>query len=55
MTVAQYNKVRLKDGRTGTIVEVLEDDTAYIADIDLVGPDWETVEIRKEDIKEVIK
>lgn len=39
MTVKQYDKVRLKDGRTGTIVEVLEDGIEYIVDIDLSDSD----------------
>lgn len=55
MNIMQYDKVWLKDGHTGTIVEVLEENTAYIVDIDLPGPDWETVEIRKKDIERVIK
>lgn len=54
MTVKQYDKVRLKDGRTCTIVEVLKEDKAYIVDVDLAGPDWETIEIRREDIDEII-
>lgn len=40
--VKKYDKVRLKDGRTATIVEVLEEGVAYLADIDLPGPDWDT-------------
>lgn len=54
MTVKQYDKVRLKDGRTGTIVEVLEDGVEYIIDIDLSDSDWETIEIKHEDIDKVI-
>ena len=50
--VKKYDKVRLKDGRTATIVEVLEEGVAYLADIDLPGPDWATEEIRQEDIEE---
>ena len=37
---------------TATIVEVLEEGVAYLADIDLPGPDWDTEEIRQEDIEE---
>ena len=44
--VKKYDKVRLKDGRTATIVEVLEEGVAYLAD------DWDTEEIRQEDIEE---
>lgn len=55
MTVEQYDKVRLKDDRTCTIVDILEEGVAYIVDVNLPGPDWETIEIRQEDIAEVIK
>lgn len=51
MKVKQYDKVVLIDGRTATIVDVLEDGVAYLADVDLPGPDWETVQIRQEDIQ----
>lgn len=50
MTVKQYDKVLLKDGRTCTIADILEDGVAYIADVDLPNSDWETVEIRHSDI-----
>ncbi len=43
-----------KDERTATIVEFLGDGDAYLADIDLPGPDWDTVEIKPEDIKFVL-
>ena len=55
MKVKQYNKIRLKDGRICTIVETLKDGVEYIADVDLPGPDWETIEIRHDDISEIIK
>ena len=50
MDIQQYDRVRLKDGRTGTVVEVLEEGAAYVVDVDLPGPDWETIEIRQKDI-----
>lgn len=49
--IEQYNVVLLKDGRACTIVEVLEEGVAYLADVELPGPDWETIEIRQEDIQ----
>lgn len=51
MKISQYDSVILKDGRTATIVEVLEENTAYIADVDLPGPDWDTIDIRQDDIE----
>ncbi len=55
MIVKLYDRVRLNDGRICTIVDILEEDMAYIVDVDLPGPDWETTEIHHEDIAEVIK
>ena len=51
MKISQYDRVMLKDGRTAAIVEVLEEDTAYIADVDLPGPDCDTVNIKQDDIE----
>lgn len=55
MTIKQYDKAKLKDGRTCTIVDILEEGVAYIVDVDLPGPDWETIEILQEDIDEIIE
>ena len=55
MTVKQYDKIRLKDGRTCTIVDILKEGADYIVDVDLPGPDWETIEIKHEDIDEIIQ
>jgi len=54
MSVKLYSKIVLKDGRTATVVDILEDGVAYIVDVDLPGPDWDTIEIRHSDIKKVI-
>ena len=34
MKIKQYYKIRLKDGRTYTIVEILKEGKAYIVDVD---------------------
>ena len=54
MTIKQYDHIMLKDGRTATIVEELKKGKAYLADIDLPGPDWDTVFIDIDDIKNII-
>lgn len=54
MKIKLYDKIKLKDERTATIVEILDPEKAYIVDIDLPGPDWETVEIKQENIQCVI-
>lgn len=53
MQINQYDRVRLKDGRTATVVEVSGDNECFIVDVDL-GGDWETVDVWKKDILEVI-
>lgn len=45
MKINLYDRVILKDGRKASIVEILEEGVAYIADVDLPGQDWDTVEI----------
>lgn len=53
MKINQYDKIRLKDGRTATVVEVLEEGV-YIVDVDLPGPDWDTIEVWQNEIANVI-
>ena len=55
MKLKQYDKVKLKDGRTATITEILEEGVAYLVDINLPGPDWDTVEIRYDDIDAILE
>ena len=54
MKIKEYDKVLLKDGRTASIVEILEEGVAYLADVDLLGPDWDTIDIKHSDIKEIL-
>lgn len=54
MTIKQYNNVELKDGRKATIVEILGNGEAFIADID-IGGDYDTDTIYPEQIKKIIR
>lgn len=54
MIIEQYDKVLLKDGRTASVVEILEENVEYIVDVDLPGPSWETIEISRDEITKVI-
>ena len=54
MKIKQYDKVKIKDGCSATIVEILDEDKEFIADIDRNG-DTDTDEISIEDILEKIK
>ena len=48
-----YQHVRLKNGKRATIVEILEQGKAYIADIEVEEDDYETEQISHEDITSV--
>lgn len=56
--IKMYDKVKLKDGREATIVEIYEHGKVYEADIliDSTGeyPEYETDTIKQEDIVEKI-
>lgn len=54
MDIKLYDKVRLKDGRTASVVEILKEGAEYIVDIDVAEDDWETQEISAADIESVI-
>lgn len=53
MRVKQYDTVLLKDGREAVIVEAFEG-TAFIADVGSSEKDWETIDIKIEDIERVL-
>ena len=54
MQINQYDRVRLKDGRTATVVEVFGDNEWFFVDVDLDG-DWETIGAFKNEIQEVLR
>lgn len=53
MTIHEFDMVCLKDGRRGHVCEVLEQGKAYLVDIELPGPDWDTIQVSHEEIGEV--
>ncbi len=55
MAVKIYDKIILKDGRHGVVVEILEPGVAYLIDVELPGLDWDTIEIRHSDISKVVE
>jgi hypothetical protein len=58
MKLKQYCKVKLKNGKTASIVEIFQkdgEDDEYIADLDVERFMWETVTIHPNDIEEVIR
>lgn len=52
--INEYDKILLRNGKTATVVEILEEGREYIVDVDLPNTDWETIEISHEDIKMVL-
>lgn len=53
MKIKQYMQVELKNGKKAAIVEVLSKDT-FIADIGENETTWDTIVIKKSEIKKVI-
>ena len=53
MKIKLYDKVKLKDGKIASIVEILGNNEAYIADID-IGGDYDTETIYPEQIDKII-
>lgn len=53
LIIKQYDNVELKDGKKASIVEILGDSEAFIADID-IGGDYETNTIYPEQIKKIL-
>ncbi len=53
MKIKQYMQVELKNGKKAAIVEVLSKDT-FIADIGENETTWDTILIKKSEIKKVI-
>ena len=53
MKVKQFDDVKLKDGKTAAIVEAF-DDTHLLADIGDSPDDWDTIEVTKDEILEVL-
>jgi hypothetical protein len=52
--IEQYDKVKMRDGKFAVIVEVLEPQKAYIADIELSEGDYTTETISYSDIAALI-
>jgi hypothetical protein len=48
-----YQNVRLKNGKRATIVEILEQGKAYIADVEIDEGDYETQQVFHKDIASV--
>ncbi|MDR1669652.1 MAG: hypothetical protein LBR76_06820 [Oscillospiraceae bacterium] len=54
MKLDMFQKIRLKDGRFGHIVEIFNDGEAYMVDIQAQDGEYETETIYPKDIKSVV-
>ena len=56
MKIKEFDTVRLRDGRVGSVMEVLGSQEAFIIDVGSSTKDWETLyDVKPEDIAEVIE
>ncbi len=54
MKINEFDKVLLKDGRTAHVVEIFGNGEAYLVDVDLLDNEWDTIDVRAEDIEKVL-
>jgi len=53
-TIKQYDEVKLKSGKYAVIVEVLEENHAFIADVEIEKYDYDTTTIFYNEIAAVV-
>lgn len=54
MKIKEYDTVLLKDGREAAIVEKFSE-TDFLADIGSGPEDWETIDVKIDDIEKIIQ
>ncbi len=54
MKLDMFQKIRLKDGRVGHIIEIFKDGEAYMVDLRTTDDEYEQETIYPKDIKSVI-
>ncbi|MFD2116353.1 hypothetical protein ACFSTH_08290 [Paenibacillus yanchengensis] len=52
--IKQYDVIILRDDRKGCVVEILGEQDVFIIDIGSSPEDWETIEVRRDEIEKVI-
>lgn len=53
MKIKQYDTVKLKDGRTGAVVELF-DGKSLLVDVGSSPEDWETISVTVDEIESVL-
>ncbi len=51
--IKEFDHVVLKDGREGAVVEILGDQDIFLIDIGSSPSDWETIEVKRDEIEKV--
>ncbi|MCQ4935022.1 hypothetical protein [Anaerotignum propionicum] len=54
MQIHQYDIVKLKDGRVGCVVEKFSD-TDFLVDVGSSPADWDTIDVKLDQINNVVK
>jgi hypothetical protein len=54
MKLDMYQKIRLKDGRVGHIIEIFNEGEAYMVDLKMADGEYEQVTIKPKDIQSII-
>ncbi|ARP50470.1 hypothetical protein [Caproicibacterium lactatifermentans] len=56
MKIKEFDTVRLRDGRVGSVMDVEGDQAEFVVDVGSSPKDWETLyDVKPEDIIEVIE
>lgn len=53
--IEQFQKVRLKNGKVAVIIEILDPNKAFLADVQMGEGDYETDEIHAKDIQTIFE
>lgn len=53
--IKQYDRVRLKDGRSGCVVEILGNQDLFMVDVGSSPADWDNITVSRADIVEIIR
>ena len=54
MKIKQYDRVRLKDGREGDVMEIYGDYEVFLITVGVDEYTWEDIDVKLDDIVEVI-
>lgn len=53
--IKQYDRVLLRDGREGCVVEILGDQDVFLVDVGSAPGEWKNLTLKRSDIVKVIQ